>query len=237
MKQIDPSAAPPIRMLIGELRVARDWVRARARPMPHVSKPVGKGAPVITIPGFCANDLSMRQMRMTMRSAGFRARGWGMGVNTGARPDTLDELHKRVAEVFAHDGRRVHLVGWSLGGIYAREYAKRFPDYVASVITMGSPFSGSLQANNAWRLYQLVAGHAIDNPPIDFGAEQKPPVPTIALWSRRDGVVAVNSARGEAGESDQAIEVDCGHLGFAYAPEAVDTVIDCLRAIEDAQDL
>ena len=237
MKPVDPSVAPPLKLLFGELRVARDWMRARTRPTPHVAKPVGKGAPVITIPGFCANDLSMRQMRMSLRTAGFRARGWGMGTNFGARPDTLDELHKRVEDVYAQDGRAVHLIGWSLGGIYAREYAKRFPDNVASVITMGTPFSGSLQANNAWRLYQLVAGHSIDAPPIPFGSDAKPPVPTIALWSRNDGIIAANSARGKADESDAAIEVDCGHMGFAYAPEAVDTVIDCLTKIEGAAGL
>ena len=99
---------------------------------------------------------------------------------------------------------------------------------LAQVITLGSPFSGSIRANNAWRLYQLVAGHPVDAPPIAARLAEKPPVPTYALWSRRDGIVAPASARGEAHERDAAIEVDCLHMGFACAPEATRAILDLL---------
>jgi hypothetical protein len=93
---------------------------------------------------------------------------------------------------------------------------------------MGTPFSGSRRANNAWRLYRLVAGHDVETPPIILHEAPKPFVPTYALWSARDGVVAPNSARGLPGESDAAIECDCVHLAFAFVPQVTAVVIDCL---------
>lgn len=151
-----------------------------------------------------------------------------MGTNTGAKPDMIERIHARVAAIAEREGRAVHLVGWSLGGVMAREYAKAHPDLVASVVTMGSPFSGSRRANHAWRLYRIVAGHSVDNPPITFSDAPRPPVPTFALWSARDGVVAPACARGEPHERDRAIELRCGHMGFAYVQESVEAVIACL---------
>lgn len=223
---------PPLRLLLGEVRLARDWFRARTRPIDHVTMRVGDGAPVVTLPGFCAGDLSMAQLRRNLRSAGFRARGWQMGANLGARADTMERIHARVADIAQREGRSVHLVGWSLGGVFAREYAKRHGDMVASVITMGSPFSGSPRANHAWRLYRIIAGHAVDDAPIAFHPAAKPDVPTYALWSPRDGVVAAPCAYGQPDERDRAIELVCGHLGFAYASEAIDAVIACLIEAE-----
>lgn len=221
--------APPLRLLVGELGVAADWARARLRPVAFDVPATGDGAPVMTLPGFCAGDVSMAQFRRTLNAAGYRAKRWKQGANLGARADTIDRLHHRVAQIMDDTGQKVHLVGWSLGGIFAREYAKRHPDAVASVITMGSPFSGSRRANHAWRVYRLIAGHSVDAPPIDFDPQAKPPVPTFALWSPVDGVVAPASARGDTDERDVAIEVQCRHLGFAYAPAAIEAVLACLR--------
>jgi pimeloyl-ACP methyl ester carboxylesterase len=220
--------APSVWLLIGELRALWDWLRARLRPRAHNQVDVGGGQPVITIPGFLAGDISMAQMRANLRAAGFRAHGWRMGINRGARADILDRLDARVTEIAAREGRPPALVGWSLGGIYAREYAKRFPERVHSVVTMGTPFSGSRRANNAWRLYRIVAGHDVEDPPIMLHDAPKPAVPTYALWSRHDGVVAPDSARGLAEESDAAIECDCVHLAFAFVPQVTAVVIDCL---------
>jgi pimeloyl-ACP methyl ester carboxylesterase len=170
----------------------------------------------------------MRQMRHSLRSAGFRARGWRMGANLGARPDTIARIHARVDDIAQREGRAVHLVGWSLGGVFAREYAAQHPQAVASVVTMGSPFAGDPRANNAWRLYRLVTGHSVDNPPIARSPLAKPPVPTFALWSPRDGIVAPASARGSEGQRDEAIELDVRHLSFAFSAPVIRVVMDCL---------
>lgn len=117
------------------------------------------------------------------------------------------------------EGEPLVLVGWSLGGLFAREVAKRHPEAVRLVVTMGTPFSGDRRANNAWRAYQLIAGHSVDEPPIGQDMSAKPPVPTVALWSARDGIVSPRSACGRKGERDLAIPMRCTHLGFAAHPD------------------
>ncbi len=229
-----PETAPPLGLLLRETLVARDWLRARVGTRTELRTRVGRGQPILTLPGFLASDLSMGQMRASLNAAGFRAKRWKQGANLGARADLIDRLHDRVRYAADREGARVHLVGWSLGGLYAREYAKHHPEHVASVITMGSPFSGSRRANHAWRLYELVAGHRVEEPPVPLHPAPKPPVPTYALWSARDGVVAPACASGRQEERDAAVELACGHLGFAYTAEAVDAVIDCILAAERA---
>jgi hypothetical protein len=96
---------------------------------------------------------------------------------------------------------------------------------------LGSPFSGDRRNNNVWRLYELVAGHPVDDPPIKADPSVKPPVPTIALWSRKDGIVAVCAARGEEGESDARLELDCSHMGFAVSARAYPKIIEALRGL------
>ena len=121
-------------------------------------------------------------------------------------------------------GEPVALVGWSLGGIYAREAAKRVPDAVRMVVTMGSPFSGDIHANNAWRAYHLITGQDVADPPVESDYAAKPPVPTYALWSARDGIVAPRCARGLPGERDRAVALRCSHIGFASSDEAIAAV-------------
>jgi alpha-beta hydrolase superfamily lysophospholipase len=186
----------------------------------------GDRGPVLVIPGFLASDYSTVILRRALERAGYRAYGWGLGLNLGARRDLLDRIEAQLER--AHRRGKVTLVGWSLGGIYARELAKRQPDKVARVITLGSPFSGDVRANNAWRLYEMINDHKVDRPPVDVRVGEKPPVPTIAFWSRRDGIVAPACARGEAHECDRSVELDCTHMGFMSEPCAIQAVLDAL---------
>jgi len=109
-----------------------------------------------------------------------------------------------------------------------REFAKLRPAAVERVITLGSPFSGDPRANHAWRLYEWVNGHAVDNPPIRVDRAAKPPVKTIALWSKEDGIVAPACARGLPDEADHRIMVDCRHMGFTTSPAALDAIFSAL---------
>jgi pimeloyl-ACP methyl ester carboxylesterase len=180
------------------------------------------------IPGFLASDHTTLGLQRALADAGYRVTGWGLGLNTGVKADTLDRLAERIE---AYDkGRPVTLVGWSLGGIYAREVAKLRPELAAKVITLGSPFSGDPRANNVWRLYEWVAGHKVDEPPIETDLAVKPPAPTLAIWSRKDGIVAPAAARGKPGESDAQIELDCSHMGFAVSGAAFPKIVAAIRA-------
>ncbi len=186
------------------------------------------GPRLMVIPGFLATDRTTLGLQRALAAAGYRVTGWGLGLNRGVEADTLDRIVARV-ESFGGGGA-VILIGWSLGGIYAREVAKMRPDLVAKVITLGTPFSGDRRGNNVWRLYEWVAGHPVDDPPIEVAIEEKPPVPTLAIWSRRDGIVAPACARGRPGESDQQLEFDCGHMAFAVSSRAYPRIIDAVRS-------
>jgi pimeloyl-ACP methyl ester carboxylesterase len=172
------------------------------------------GAPALVIPGFIATDRTTMELRRALAEVGFRVHPWRQGLNKGATADIVDRLKHSLDLV--GDDRPVLLVGWSLGGVFARELARAVPERVRAVATLGSPFSGDPHLNNVWKLYERVAGHPVDKPPI-ARCSDKPPVPSLALWSRRDGIVAVRAARGLAQESDKQVEVGSSHMGFGVS--------------------
>jgi hypothetical protein len=188
-------------------------------------RPLGppEGPKCLVIPGFLAGDRSTAALRSAFAAAGWRTEGWNQGLNTGARADTLARLRRRFDE-FGR-GEKVLLVGWSLGGVFARELAREVPGHALAVVTLGSPFSGDPHWNNVWRLYERVAGHKVDQPPI-LRDHRKPPVPTLALWSRRDGIVAPRAAYGLPEESDEAVELGCSHMGFAVSASGTREVVE-----------
>jgi pimeloyl-ACP methyl ester carboxylesterase len=180
------------------------------------------GPPALVIPGFVANDRTTMELRRALAEGGWRVHPWSMGWNLGASEDVIDGLAKRIEDIW--DGRKILLVGWSLGGVFARELARKVPDKVRAVVTLGSPFSGDAHWNNVWRLYEWVAGHKVDEPPIERIFD-KPPVPSLAIWSAKDGIVAVRAAKGLAHESDEAVEMACGHMAFGVSSKATRQVV------------
>jgi pimeloyl-ACP methyl ester carboxylesterase len=217
--------APPLTQFLREAGALMELHWKSLLP-PRFEKAVSNGHPVMVFPGFLASDHSTTVLRRALEAAGYEVHGWGLGTNWGAREDLLERMEAQLERVAA--AQPASLIGWSLGGLYARELAKRRPEKVARVITLGSPFSGDLRANNAWRLYELVNDHKVDRPPLEVRLSEKPPVPTIALWSAGDGIVAPACARGEAHECDRAIEVHCTHMGFATSPCVVEAVLEVL---------
>jgi pimeloyl-ACP methyl ester carboxylesterase len=180
------------------------------------------GPPAYVIPGFVASDKTCSALRHALAEAGWRTFPWDLGLNKGAYPDVLRHLRQRLEVI--HDGRPVLLVGWSLGGLFARELAREVPEMVRAVVTLGSPFSGDPHMNNVWRLYEWVAGHKVDDPPVPHYPD-KPPVPTLAIWSRKDGIVAPRAARGLDQERDAAVELDCNHMAFGVSRRAAKGVV------------
>ncbi|MEO8176386.1 MAG: alpha/beta fold hydrolase [Sphingomicrobium sp.] len=172
------------------------------------------GAPALVVPGFVASDRTTIALRRALGEGGWRVHGWNMGWNRGATADMLERLGRRLDEVGG--GQPVLLVGWSLGGVFARELARAFPDQVRAVVTLGSPFSGDPKQNNVWRLYEWIAGHKVDQPPI-ARITDKPPVPHLAIWSRRDGIIAARAARGLEHERDHEVEFRCTHMAFGVS--------------------
>jgi pimeloyl-ACP methyl ester carboxylesterase len=219
-------SGPPLRFLLAELA----WLAGRSRPVGVQTYAARNPQPVMLLPGFGAHPTRMKPMKRALEAAGHQAQDWGLGFNLGPTPENFVFLMARVGAMARRHGRPVALVGWSLGGLFAREIARRQPDAVSRVITMGTPFSGDRRANNAWRAYQLITGHPVDEPPIECDFAAKPPVPTIALWSPRDGVIAPRCAAGWPGERDRAVALRCNHLGFANDPRAIAEVLRQLDA-------
>ena len=116
------------------------------------------------------------------------------------------------------------VVGWSLGGLFARELARGLPRTGARRNYARLPFSGDPKQNNVWRLYEWVAGHKVDDPPLPRITD-KPPVPQLALWSRRDGLIAPRAARGLDHERDEEVELDCTHMAFGVSARAAANVV------------
>lgn len=210
--------------MLREVGVLADWVRGALHLKRGPRHKVGGGMHVMIVPGFMVADNRLRLLRMALNAGGFRAHRWKHGRNMGATADVIERIDARIDHLIAKSGGPIALVGWSLGGIYAREYAKRFPAKVSRVVTMGSPFSGNPRANNVWRIYELIARHPVDAPPIEMHPAAKPPVPTIALWSPKDGLISPESARGTPDERDREIELSCPHMGFICAPEAIEAI-------------
>ena len=223
----DDRRAPSYWLLMREGGYVLSVLRGRLalRGLAHSYRHRANRRPVLLVPGFLADNRSMFVLYAALRLAGFRARHWGLGRNRGPSDDIFDRLIDRLERMSAHFEQPVTVIGWSLGGLFAREIAKRRPDLVRDVVTLGSPFSGSLRANNMWWLYERVVGHAVDDAALEAKLATKPPVPTTAFWSRWDGIIAPASARGEEGERDAAVELGCSHMGYVSDPLAIDAVL------------
>ena len=180
------------------------------------------GPPALVIPGFIANDRTTMELRRALAADGWRVHPWGQGWNMGATAETVDQLKARM-DAISPDAPML-VVGWSLGGVFARALALAHPERVKAVVTLGSPFSGDPRANNVWKLYEWVAGHPVDDPPIERRSD-KPHVPTLAIWSRADGIIAPAAARGQAGECDKTVELKCTHMAFGVSRRTAKQVV------------
>ncbi|MEM1214270.1 MAG: alpha/beta hydrolase [Bacteroidota bacterium] len=193
----------------------------------------GDGHPVLVLPGFLASAYSTVMLRNFLKRIGYQAYDWEIGRNYG-KVEYLDRLLQQVDALHAEHGRRISLVGWSLGGVYAREIAKRRPQIIRQVITMGSPFQGVKEANNASWMHELIklARQTGKEAEEAFMNEiPKPaPVPTTAIYSKEDGVVPWRLCMEKVEDAwHQNIQVRSSHLGFGLNPSVYNIIADRLQ--------
>ena len=172
--------------------------------------PRGDGHPVLVLPGLGGTDQSTVPLRQVLRALGHEVHGWGLGRNQGPDRALLEGMAARLAELSRKEGRPVSLVGWSLGGVYARGLARHAPHQVRQVLTLGSPFRG----------LETARGLA------------PPPVPLTAIYSKSDAVVDWHGAIEEAGPKRESIEVRGSHMGLGHNPAVVVAVADRLAQAE-----
>jgi pimeloyl-ACP methyl ester carboxylesterase len=196
--------------------------------------PRGDGHPVLVLPGLLASDQSTRALRWFLRRRGYHVHPWRLGRNLGPTPELIQALGQRFLAVRNRHQRKVSLVGWSLGGIYARELARHFSGEVRQVITLASPFRDTT-ATNVARIFRLTrAGRTPmpHDPETHARLRTPPPVPVTCLYSRTDGIVAWQSCLEEEGPQRQNIEIPSSHIGMGHHPAALYIIADRLAQPE-----
>jgi hypothetical protein len=192
--------------------------------------PKGDGHQVLVLPGFTAGDRSTRELRRTLDDLGYDSRGWHLGANFGPTPGIVAGL-ANLAESIQRSGERISIVGWSLGGIFGRELARRIPDSVRQVITLGSPIHMTPDDPSATsELWESVRHrHQVPRYRPALERERPPlPVPTTSVYTRRDGIVHWSTCVIESGPRAENVEVHGSHCGLGFNPAVIMVVADRL---------
>jgi pimeloyl-ACP methyl ester carboxylesterase len=211
----------------GAYAAASPWLR-------HIGR--GDHHPVLVLPGFTGDDRSTRSLRATVAANGYRAHGWGLGTNFGPSDRVLEGMHERIEELHERHRRKVSLVGWSLGGVYARELAREHPDLVRQVITLGSPFRlrRTDRSSVSWLTDRLSSNFRDEVLRLALAEADKPslPIPSTAVYSRTDGVVRWHSCIDTDSTQHENVEVYSSHSGLGWNPSALFVVLDRLAQRE-----
>jgi pimeloyl-ACP methyl ester carboxylesterase len=196
--------------------------------------PKGDGHPVLVLPGFLASDGSTAPMRRLLNDLGYDAYGWKLGRNVRVDLQRVHEMEELLLKIFEDTGRKVSIVGWSLGGVFARELAKLHPEAVRQVISLGSPIHDDRRHTNASRLFEFLNGK--DPEPLKHGhftgLDEAPPVPTTSILTRTDGIVhwrgSVQHADRSHGQTENIV-VHASHCGLGVNPSVMVAIADRLH--------
>jgi pimeloyl-ACP methyl ester carboxylesterase len=197
----------------------------------------GDGHPVLVLPGLLTGDPSTVLLRTVLRALGHNVCGWSLGTNRGPTGRVVRDLRARVDQLHRDSGRRVSLVGWSLGGLYAQELARASPGSVRGLVTLGSPFVrrptwvqtlSQLVDRGAW----LPRGATeIARPWAEAGSLR---VPATSVFTRADGIVDWSACRYPPHRLRENVEVWGSHLGLAHNPAVLWLLADRLGIAEGA---
>ena len=231
-------ARPPHRLLaLAEVRYVFELAAFVAlRPILRLL-PKGDGHPVLVLPGFLASDSSTKPMRRLLDDLGYASYGWDLGRNLRVDLQRVHEMERLLLKIFQESGRKVSIVGWSLGGVFARELAKLHPHAVRQVISLGSPIHDDRRHTNASRLFEYINGKEPE--PVKrghfTGLDQAPLVPTTSILTRTDGIVHWRgSVQHPQADNDQIenIEVLASHVGLGVNPSVMVVLADRLKQPE-----
>jgi thioesterase domain-containing protein len=232
------AALPPDYWLLArEWRTVAEYVAARRSVSRMAHWPRGDGHPVLVLPGFLAGAASTQFLRQVLRRLGYRAYDWRLGTNLGVRPGMINQLPARLDDIRArNDGRKVSVIGWSAGGIFARELARAQPDDVRLVITLGSPIRGNHQATHAWRMWRLLnrksQARQVVSEAARIAREAPLHVPTTCIYSKSDGIVAWQCCLSLPAPETENVEVHSTHLGYGHSVETLRVISDRLAQPE-----
>lgn len=231
--QWDSIGPPPLGLFVVEqARALAELANVRARRGLFDRMLPGDGHAVMVLPGFLAGDYSTVPLRRFLHRLRYDTHGWKEGVNLGPDPEMIERIGARLVEIHERHGRKISLVGWSLGGIYAREFARSNRARVRNVITMGTPLR-DVTATHAARFVSMRAGRSPDQlDEIRSRLRQPVPVPCTSIYSKTDGVVNWRSCIQDEGPERENIEVRCSHTGMGFHPAALAILADRLALSE-----
>jgi pimeloyl-ACP methyl ester carboxylesterase len=225
---------PGLLLMLAEVRSLLEFNTSLLLSPLLLRAPKGDGHPVLALPGFLASDLSMAPMRRYLKQLGYDAHAWKMGRNLGGIASRRNALKALLTEIHVNTGRKVSIVGWSLGGIYARDLALRSPEMVRSVVTLGTPFANDVRATNATRLYEALSGETVEhNSELTRSIAGDLPVPVTSIYSRTDGIVNWRTSLLQPSDTAENIEVRlASHIGLGVNAAALWAVADRLAQAE-----
>jgi len=232
-----PLRPPSLGLLLAEARSLVELSASLLLSPLLLQAPKGDGHPVLVMPGLLASDLSTMPLRRFLKQLGYHAIAWDLGRNFGGVYRMRERVRERLRRIFDENGRKVSVVGWSLGGVYARDLALFAPEMVRAVITLGTPFTGDLTATNARRVYELLSGERLEDIEIaDLRALAGDlPVPVTSIYSRTDGIVNWRTSVLRPSPSAENIEVClASHTGLPVNPAVLWAVADRLAQPEGA---
>lgn len=222
---------PGNELLFNEMLSWMELPRLLASVPGFMTLPRGQGQQVTVLPGFGAGDLSTLPLRQFLSGLGYQAGGWSQGTNNGDVLQLISAVREKLERQGDRDGEPRHLVGWSLGGYIAREVAREIPDYVSSVITLGSPVVGGPKYTRVADLFEL-RGESVDEIERLVDERNRMPlkVPVTAIYSRRDGVVAWQACIDQVSPQVEHVEVDASHIGLGISAEVFTIIARRLAA-------
>ena len=234
---VDSNAESPIKRprlaLLGSepWRAAREYVAHKVAPERKYAP--GDGHPVILFPGLGSSGRALAPLRRRCRALGYNAFDWGRGYNTGPQGDFdawLELLAADIGMLLQAFAQSATFIGWSLGGLYARELAKLMPRRVRQVITFGTPFNALADHTNVGWVFRLLSGTQLQfNPALSARLRTPPPVPTTSIYSRTDGIVAWQTCLHDVAAAQvEDVEVEGSHTGMGWNRALLAVVADSL---------
>lgn len=237
-KALEIEARPPHHLLaLAEGRAVFELAAFYASRHLLAMLPRGDGHPVLVLPGFLASDASTRPLRRLLTDLGYNAYGWNLGRNVRVDLERVHAMEALLLDIHHATGRKISIIGWSLGGVFARELAKQHPDAVRQVISLGSPIHDDRRHTNASRLFEYLNGKEPE--PVRHGRftglHEAPPVPTTSILTRTDGVVHWRGSVQQPQEGNaniENIEVHASHCGLGVNPSVMVALADRLAQAE-----
>lgn len=202
-------------------------------PIKYLSAPKADGHPVLLLPGFMTHDISMAPLQTFLNAKGYNAHAWNGGINWGPSEERMEHIKTRLKEVYEENGQqKVSLVGWSLGGIYARELAREFPEMVRDVISLGSPFEAvnHPESTVVGKLFSYINPDV--EPAMSFDPSLPIEPPMTSIYTQEDGVAHWQACLLKENKKTENIEVKSSHIGLIVCPQVLTVLLDRLAQPE-----